>query len=114
MCRRRCARPRKPPTRMTIPRENGEGSPVSASTDLRAIFSEDRRQFQRRDDFKLGIRAILRLLIGTPPAELREMPESPALHVFIRDFNNQFRPQRFPRQILTLAPAALAAGHSMT
>src|ERR1700677_710537 len=40
------------------------------------------------------------------------MTEAIALHVLVRNLDNQLEPQRFPRQILALAPAALAARHA--
>ena len=44
---------------------------------------------------------------------MRHVPEAGALHVVIGDFGHQFGSQRFPRQILALAPAALATGNAM-
>src|ERR1051326_9585030 len=60
---------------------------------------KDRRQLQWCHDFKLIIRAVLGLLVHAPPAKLRQMPESPALHVLVRNFDDQFRPQRLPGKI---------------
>src|SRR6266404_2649956 len=74
---------------------------------------ENRGQLLRRDDFELGIRAIARLLVRTPPSKMRHVPEASALHVLISDFDHQLRSQRLPRQVLALAPAALATGHAM-
>src|SRR5438067_11382307 len=70
------------------------------------------RQFLRRNYFELGIRAISRLLVGAPSAKLRSVAKSASLHMVIGDFDNQFRSQRFPRQVLTLTPAALATRHA--
>jgi hypothetical protein len=36
-----------------------------------------------------------------------------ALHVFVGDFDDEFWTQRFPGQILALAPAALAPRHAV-
>src|SRR5579864_6643535 len=41
------------------------------------------------------------------------MPEARALHVLVRDFDHQFGAQWFPRQVLALAPAALASRHPL-
>ena len=66
-----------------------------------------------RNDFKLGIGTIAGLFVRSPSAELRRVPEAISLHVIVSNFYNQFRPQRFPRQIFALAPATLSAGHSL-
>src|SRR5262245_49987761 len=39
------------------------------------------------------------------------MTETGSLHVIVCHFDYQFRSQRFPRQILSLAPSALASRH---
>ena len=70
------------------------------------------RQLLRRNDFELGIGTVAGLFVGSPPAKLRRMTEAASLHVIVCDFHNQFGPQRFPRQILALAPAALPARHA--
>src|SRR5580704_4976702 len=44
---------------------------------------------------------------------MRHVPEASALHVLICDFDHQLRPQRLPRQVLALAPAALATRHAL-
>ena len=71
------------------------------------------RQLLRRNDFELGVRAVARLLVRAPPAKLRRVTEAAALHVLVSDFDHQFGTQRLPRQVLALAPAALAARHAM-
>src|SRR5205085_897455 len=48
-----------------------------------------------------------------PSAKMRGVPEPAALHVIVFDLSDQFRPQRFPREILPLTPAALAAGDAL-
>ena len=40
------------------------------------------------------------------------MAETVSLHVVVRYFNHQLRPQRLPRKVFALAPAALSAGHA--
>src|SRR5438128_1207604 len=72
---------------------------------------EDRRQLVRRDDLELVEGAVARLLVGTPPAELRRVTEPAALHVVVGDLDHQLRPQRLPGKIFPLAPAAHRSGH---
>ena len=50
--------------------------------------------------------AVARLLVGPPAAELRRVAEPAALHVIVGDLDHELRPERLPRQILALAPAA--------
>ena len=66
----------------------------------------------RRNDLELSVGAIAWLLIFSPSAELCGMTESVALHVVVSDFHHQLGPERLPRQILSLTPAALAARHA--
>ena len=54
-----------------------------------------------------------RLLVRAPPSKMRHVPEARALHVLVGDFDHQLGPQRLPRQVLALAPAALAARHPL-
>src|SRR5277367_1448605 len=74
---------------------------------------ENRFQLVRRNDFKLRVGAIARLLVGTPLPELRHMTESRSLHMLICNLNYQLGTERLPRQILAVAPTALTSGHSM-
>src|SRR5215831_13780430 len=78
-----------------------------------ATSGENHRQLFGRNNFELGIRAVARLLVRAPPAKLRCVTEAVALHVVVSDFDDQFRTQRLPRQVLALAPAALAARHAV-
>src|ERR1700746_1747033 len=66
-----------------------------------------------RNDFELGIRAVARLLVRAPSAKLRCVTEAVALHVVVGDFDDQFGTERLPRQVLPLAPTALATRHTM-
>ena len=52
------------------------------------------------------------LLVGAPAPELRRVAEAAALHVVVGDLDHQLGPQRLPREILALAPAARRAGHA--
>src|SRR5215831_12395119 len=76
--------------------------------------AKDLSQFLGRDDLKLCIGAIVRLLIRTPAAKLSDVTESVTLHMIVCDLDNQFRPQRLPGQIFTLAPTTLTAGHALS
>src|ERR1700734_1297974 len=46
------------------------------------------RQFLRRDNFKLRVGTIAGLLVRSPSAELRRMPEAISLHVVVCNFYN--------------------------
>ena len=61
------------------------------------VSSEDRFQLVRWNDFKLRVRAIARAFVAAPLPELRHVTESRALHMFVRDLDYQFWPERFPR-----------------
>src|SRR5262245_12007028 len=78
-----------------------------------ATGREDRRQLVRRDHLELRVAALARGLVRTPPPELRGVAEAPALHVVVRDLDHQLRPERLPREILALAPAAVAPRHAL-
>src|ERR1700754_2975754 len=67
----------------------------------------------RRDNLELLVGAVFRGFVGAPTSEVREMTETRALHVFIRDFNDELGTKRLPREVLALAPSALAAGHAL-
>src|SRR5579863_10472355 len=90
-----------------------EEAEVSSPRSRLAASGEYRGQLVRWNDFELGIGAVARLLVVAPSTEMRHVPETSALHVLVCDFDNQFGPQRLPRKILALAPAALAAWHAM-
>ena len=105
---------------MTIRRANGATMHAAKKTaqdrpsqDAQRPAGENRHQLLRRHHFELGIGAVARLLVGAPPAKLRHVPEAGALHVLVGDFDHQLGPQRLPRQVLALAPAALASRHAM-
>src|SRR5437660_7620501 len=76
------------------------------------LSSEDRRQLMRRNDLELVVGAVARFLVRAPSSELRGVTEPAALHVVVGYFDHQLGTQRFPGQILALAPAALGAGHT--
>src|SRR5271154_5006429 len=77
------------------------------------VSSENRFQLVRRNDFKLRVGAIARVLVGPPLPELRHMAESRALHMLVCNFDYQLGPERLPRQILAVAPTALTSRHPM-
>jgi hypothetical protein len=63
--------------RRALEKEGVTGSARSAA------LGEDGRQFLRRHDFQLRVRAIARLFVGTPPAELRDVTKAVPLHVIV-------------------------------
>src|SRR6202035_3355270 len=121
MCPKRYGRRRKHPTLMTIRRGNGVRSALRRLPRMtrervwRAspTAGENRHQLLWRNNFELGIGAVARLLVRAPPSKLRHVTETGALHVFVSDFHHQFGTQWLPRQVLALAPAALATRHAM-
>ena len=48
-------------------------------------------------NLELSMGAVDRLFVWPPTAEVRHVTEAVSLHVFVSDFHDQFRPQRFPR-----------------
>ena len=118
MCPKHYVRRRKLPTRMMIRRGNGVGSAARRETleDFSrglAAGGENPRQFLRGNDFELRIGTVARLLVCAPPSKMRYVTEAGALHVLVGDFDHQFGSQWLPREVLPLAPAALAARHTM-
>src|SRR5262245_17810888 len=77
------------------------------------MVREDRGELVRRDDFELRVGAVGRLLVGAPAPEVRDVAEARALHVIVRDLDDELGTQRLPRQALARAPAALRAGHAL-
>ena len=86
---------------------------MSACCEAQRLAAKNRHQLLRWNHFELGIGAVAGFFVGAPPSKLRHVAEAGALHVLICDFHHQFRPQRLPRQVLALAPAALSARHAM-
>src|SRR5712675_2461597 len=74
---------------------------------------EDLRELLRRYDLELIEGAVARTLVIPPPAELRRVSKATPLHVVVRDFDDELRTQRLPRQILSRAPPTLRAGPAM-
>ena len=74
---------------------------------------ENLLEFVRYNHLELGVSAFFWALVRAPSAKVCHMPESPSLHMFVGDLNRKFRAQRLPRQILPLAPTALATRHAM-
>src|SRR5689334_8479828 len=94
---------------MTIPRANGE-----RTWPRLAAGGKNSRQLHRWNHFELRVGALLRRFVEPPSPELRHVTETSALHVLVGNFDDQFGAQRLPRKVLALAPAALAARHSMS
>jgi hypothetical protein len=67
-----------------------EEAEVRSAQSRLAASGENRGQFMRRNNFELGISAVARLLVVAPSSEMRHVPEAGALHMLVRDFDNQF------------------------
>src|SRR5206468_11822159 len=65
-----------------------------------------RRKLVRRSGLPLREPTVSQTLGGPPPAKLCRVSKARPLHVVAGDLHDQLRPQRLPRQILTLTPAA--------
>src|SRR5262249_54158660 len=63
---------------------------------------------------ELIVATVLRPLVGTPPEELRSVPEARALHVIVGDLADALGPKRLPAQILAAIPPAGGAGQPLT
>ena len=74
---------------------------------------ENRFQFLWSYDFQLREGARLGFAIDAPTPEVRHVAEASALHVFIRDLDDEFGAERFPFKVFPAAPAAFAAGHAV-
>src|SRR5690242_1468973 len=74
---------------------------------------EDGRYFLRRYYFQLRVGTCRRRLVRAPSAKLRRVAEAVTLHVIVGHLHHQFRPQRLPREVFALAPAALPARHPL-
>src|SRR5262249_26531837 len=79
----------------------------------RSACSKDRLELLRRDHLELCVGARARVFVRSPAAELRRVSEARALHVVVADLGDELRAQRLPREVLPLAPAALAARHAL-
>ena len=55
-----------------------------------AAAGKNHRQLFGWNDFELGVRAVARFLVRAPPAKLRGVTETAALHVVVSDFDDQF------------------------
>src|SRR2546423_15179005 len=74
---------------------------------------ENRGELVRRYDLQLIERASARRLVAAPATELSSMSKPVALHMIVRNFDDQLRTDRLPRQVLSLAPTTLSARHPM-
>src|SRR5437868_3905253 len=100
MCRKRCGRHKRRPTRTTIQHENGEGTQKAHNGTQEAQNSrfyvlfvflpfsflgipEYGREFLWRNDLKLRVCAIARLLVRAPSSKMRDMAEAITLHVIV-------------------------------
>src|SRR4051812_31809898 len=96
--------------RRSIPtsRSPTTGTARSATARRRA---EDLLELVRSRDLELIVAAVLRALVAAPALEDRSMAEARPLHVVVLDLADALDPQRFPREVLAGAPAALSPGH---
>src|SRR6266478_5860738 len=117
MCPKRYGQSKRRPTLTTIRRVNGvrgvPGRRIASRSTGSAAIGKNRRQLVWRNHLELSIRTVARVLVGAPFSKLRQVTEAGTLHVLVGDFNYQLGPQRLPRQVLALAPAALATRHAM-
>src|SRR6185503_3137097 len=103
-------RRRSHPRMARVARENAR---EQASRLKSATGREDRCELVRRNHFELRVGAIGGFLVRAPAPEVRGVAETRALDVVVSDLGHELGPHGFPRQILALAPAALAAGHAL-
>src|SRR5688500_16008022 len=94
-------RPSTPTRRQTI----GAGSAIVVAR------PEDLLELVRRRDLQLVVPAVGRPLVGAPAKEDRGVAEPISLHMVVLDLADPLDPERFPREILARAPAALTARH---
>src|SRR5215472_2418255 len=104
MCLRRSGHHKKLPTRMMIPRVDGVNGArkkhrkrMDKEQAGLAAVGKNRCQFLWWNDFELGIGAVVRLFVVSPPAELCRMTKAASLHVVVSDFHHQLGSQWFPR-----------------
>src|SRR5439155_11216136 len=79
---------------------------------LRWRCTEDLRQFIAARDLELIVATFLRRLVEPPAQKNRGMAKTRALQVVVFHFAHALDAQRFPRQVLAGAPAALPARHA--
>ena len=95
---------RKRPIPMTIPPANGANCalavalrrPPDSPSEHSPRGCENRSQFVRRHDFQLFIRAVLRSLIRSPPAEMCHVAETRTLHMLVGHLCHQHRLDGLP------------------
>src|SRR5271154_4606766 len=114
---KRCSRPRKLPIPTTIRRGNMTGADrkrmPDPTSETSPISRKNLHELLRRNDLKLSIGAIARLLVRAPSSEVRHVTEAVALHVFVGDFYYELGPERLPREVFPLTPSALSAWYPM-
>src|SRR5262249_20602916 len=97
--------------------DDGRGSCSRRSTVSRSralsAGRKDRRELMRWHDLELRERTVTRWLVRSPPSELRRMAKAPALHVVVRDLDDELRTQRLPREIFALTPSAPVTGSAL-
>src|SRR5215471_5274347 len=112
MCPKTCGRHKRHPIPMMTPRESfaqrTKSERLRRKAESLSASGKNLSQFLRWYHFELRISTVRRFLVCPPTPKLCCVTKTIALHVVVRNLNNQFGPQRFPRQVFTLAPAALA------
>src|SRR5207248_11073690 len=68
---------------------------------------------ERSRRLELVVVAVLWILVRPPPAERGAVPESVPLEMVERDFRDEDRLQRDPRDVLPLVPTARPAGRAL-
>src|ERR1700709_880167 len=106
MCRRNCVRRRNLPIPTRTWDRNGAASAIPAGR------AEHLLELVRSRDLELIVAAVARPLVEPPALKDRGVSKAIALHVVVFHFADALDTQRFPREILARAPAALAAGHA--
>src|SRR5262245_2673145 len=84
---------------------------IGPASTIRSGSAEDLPDLVRRCNLELGVGAILRLFVSTPPEKDGGMAEPVTLHVVVSHLAHAFEADRLPGEILSGAPTALSARH---
>src|SRR6187455_2075835 len=90
-----------------------EDSVVQFHALTRGLAPKDLLDLGRGHHFELCVGAVARRLVDAETSELSGMSKATALHVIVGDLDHELGAQRFPRQILALAPAAEPSWHAL-
>src|SRR5215470_82242 len=75
--------------------------------------SEQRLELRGHHCLELGVSARVGRAIRPPAKEVGRVPEPRSLQVVVADLHRPLDPDRFPREVLLVVPAARRAGHSL-